>query len=152
MPDCQVIQADCLEWMREQPSQSVDFSIGSPPYAGKGERYEGSNRKWEMYDWIEWMKLITVEAVRITRGYVVWIANGYVRDGAYYPACEGLLWRVFEIGGVACERPCIWHKNAPPNRKDWFGNDWEFCLASHTQLKDCWKKYQPLRRKEPNRE
>ena len=23
----------------------------------------------------------------------------------------------------------MWHKNAPPNRKDWFGNNWEYCMA-----------------------
>jgi DNA modification methylase len=42
--------------------------------------------------------------------------------------CEGLAWHCY-ARGITCERPVIWHKNAPPNRKDWFGNDWEFCLA-----------------------
>lgn len=40
--------------------------------------------------------------------------------------------------GLICERPCIWHKNAPPNRKDWFGNDWEFVLAFKRQATDVY--------------
>jgi hypothetical protein len=53
-----------------------------------------------------------------------------VRRGRYLPACEGLAWEWHQRGGV-CERPCIWDKNAPPNRTDWFGNDWEFVLVFH---------------------
>jgi len=119
--------ADCLSWMRSQPDQSVDLVIGSPPYAEKGERYGGSH-PWPTDDWVTWMLEVTREATRITRNVVVWVVNGTVREGRYLPACEGLVWEAFKAG-IVCERPCIWHKNAPPNRRDWFGNDWEFCLA-----------------------
>jgi site-specific DNA-methyltransferase (adenine-specific) len=123
----QLICGDCLEVMPTLAPQSVDLVIGSPPYAEKGERY-GSKVKWPTAQWVEWMLEVTHESVRISRNCVVWIVNGSVRDRRYLPAVEGLIYRA-HLEGIACERPCIWHKNAPPNRRDWFGNDWEYCVA-----------------------
>ena len=123
----EIIHGDCLEVMRGLAPGCVDLVIGSPPYAEKGERY-GNSRPWTTKDWIDWMVDVTYEAVRVSRNVVILVVNGAVRDGAYLPACEGLVWRCHEYG-IICERHVIWHKNATPNRKDWFGNNWEFCLA-----------------------
>ncbi len=123
----QIITGDCLTWMDSQPAASADLVIGSPPYAEKGERYQNS-KPWPTKDWVEWMTFVTLKSLRVSKNVVIWIVNGAVRDGVYLPACEGLVWELSQVG-VICERPCIWHKNAPPNRKDWFGNDWEYCLA-----------------------
>lgn len=129
MAKSEVIQTDCLKWLREREDNSVDLIIGSPPYAGKGERY-GTKEKWNAVNWISWMGKITQEAVRVSKGYVIWIANGFVKDSEYNPVCEALLWEIWDTPGLAvCERPCIWHKNAPPNRKDYFSNAWEFILV-----------------------
>ena len=49
------------------------------------------------------------------------------RKRQYLPACEGLLWEWYKLGGWS-DRSCIWHKNSIPNRRDWFVNDWEFIL------------------------
>lgn len=122
-----IILGDCLSVMRELPSRSVKLTIGSPPYVAKGERY-GTKKKWPTDEWVAWMLDVTREAVRISTNVVVWVVNGAVKDGRYLPACEGLVWEAYKAG-LRCERPTIWHKNAPPNRLDWFGNDWEFCLA-----------------------
>jgi DNA modification methylase len=118
---------DCLQFLCRMPTASVDLVIGSPPYAEKGERY-GKTKPWPTDEWVGWMLQATVQATRVTRNVVVWVVNGAVRDGRYMPACEGLVWKAHEYG-LCCERPAIWHKNAPPNRRDWFGNDWEYCLA-----------------------
>lgn len=122
-----ILLGDNLELMRAMPSKCVDLVIGSPPYAGKGERY-GTKWKWGTDDWVTWMLDVTRESLRISRNVVVWIANGHVADGLYHPACEGLIWRAWKLG-IRCERPAIWHKNAPPSKRPWFGNDWEFCMA-----------------------
>jgi DNA modification methylase len=124
----QVECADCLEWLNSLPAKSVALTIGSPPYPEKGERYVGGRKKWPTTDWVEWMLDVTHAATRVTRGPVLWVANGAIRNGEYLPACEGLVWEYWKRHG-GTERPCIWHKNAPPNRKDWFGNDWEYILA-----------------------
>src|SRR5262245_53978097 len=123
-----VEQADCLDFLASLPEGALRLVIGSPPYPEKGERYRGGRRRWDTDDWVAWMLRVTEQAVRVCSGDVLWVANGAVRGGRYLPACEGLIWEWHRRGGV-CERPCIWHKNAPPSRRDWFGNDWEFVLA-----------------------
>src|SRR5262245_27797963 len=132
-----IITSDCLEWMKTQSDQTVDLVIGSPLYAEKGERYGGS-KPWTTDDWIDWMLKVTAEAARITRNCVVWIVNGAVQGGRYLPSCEGLVWRVHSELNLICERPAIWHKNAPPSRKDWFNNDWEYCLAFRPEHSNCY--------------
>ena len=127
-------QGDCIELMEAMPLDSVDLVIGSPPYAEKGERYIGGAKKWKTEDWVDWMSRVTCSALRVTKGYVFWVVNGAVRQGRYLPACELLLARLY-AQGVICERPCIFYKNAPPNRRDYFGNDWEYVLAFKTSEK-----------------
>lgn len=55
----QLHQQDCLEWMRQQPSDSIDMIIFSPPYNKKGLRggvktstniWRGSNIDYQTYD------------------------------------------------------------------------------------------------------
>jgi DNA modification methylase len=124
----ELIHGDCIEKLKAMPIGIADLVIGSPPYALKGRRYANKATRWPVNDWIEWMACVTEHAVNVTNNVVVWIVNGAVQDGAYQPAVEGLIWRMYQEG-FACERPAIWHKNAPPNRLDWFGNDWEYCIA-----------------------
>jgi site-specific DNA-methyltransferase (adenine-specific)/site-specific DNA-methyltransferase (cytosine-N4-specific) len=128
MQKMKFVRANCLKWMGKQPDDCVDLVFGSPPYAEKGERYGGDSKTWPTDKWTNWMLKITAEAVRLSKGYVVLVVNGAVRDGRYLPGCEGLIYKAHRQG-IVCERPCIWHKNAPPNRRDWFGNDWEYVLA-----------------------
>ncbi|PHR95781.1 MAG: hypothetical protein COA78_29575 [Blastopirellula sp.] len=123
-----IIQADCLEWMRKQPDNSVDLVIGSPPYAEKGLRYKGNRKVISTDEWVDWMLEVTKEAVRISSGWVLWVVNGSVKNGQYLPACEGLVWEWYKQGGES-ERSCIWHKNSLPSNRAWFINDWEFVLA-----------------------
>lgn len=132
----QIITADCLEWLKQQPTGAFDLVLGSPPYSGKMSRY-GTNVKMTNLEWIEWMRIVTIEAVRVTKNVVVWIANGYIEDGCYHPACEGLIYELYKRG-IRCERPCIWHKNAPPTKRPWFGNDWEFCMAFRPENSNCY--------------
>jgi len=123
-----VQMADVFDWLSWLPDDSVDLVMGSPPYPEKGERYVGGRRRWDTDSWVEWMLRATHHAVRVSRGFVFWVVNGAVREGRYLPACEGLAWEWYKRGGWS-DRSVIWHKNAPPNRKDYFGNDWEFVLA-----------------------
>lgn len=131
MADYELIQADCLAWMFDEHEDSVDMVFGSPPYATKGKRYSGSSQSWPLMDWIRWMTDVTVEATRLSRGYVIWVANGCVRQGQYQPAVEGLLWSL-QNHDIKCRRPFTWIKSGPPTGgKDWFSNAWEYVLA-------CW--------------
>lgn len=129
-PRMRVCIADALEWMQARPTASVDLVLGSPPYALKGDRYsDGDAQSWDVDPWVEWMTSVTLQAVRIARRQVVWVLNGPTRNGQYHPVVEMLVANCYGAEGVCCERPVIWHKNAPPNRRDWLGNDWEFCVS-----------------------
>lgn len=131
-------QGDCIEFLdglrTPDGKPSVSLIIGSPQYANKGARYgDEAVKRRDVFNWVDWMLEVTLAARKACSGDVVWIVNGPVDDGCYGPAVEGLLWRWYEEkrGEPAgkLERPCIWTKNAPPNRPDWFGNDWEYCVC-----------------------
>jgi adenine-specific DNA-methyltransferase len=125
-----IVQAEAREFLASQPTDSIDLVMGSPPYPDKTKRYGAEIAPMNSRQWVEFMLGVTVQACRACRGDVLWVVNGSVVDGRYVPAVERLTCQVEDIG-LICERPCIWHKNAPPNRKDWFGNDWEYVLAFH---------------------
>jgi len=133
-----VDQADVLTWLESLPANSLDFVFGSPPYAGKGKRYRdvAANRDWGVFDWVQWMFDVSTAAVKACKGDVMWVLNGFYQKGEYHPAVEGLIWKWYEKRVTmpdrslyVLDRPCIWYKNAPPNRKDYFGNDWEFVVC-----------------------
>jgi hypothetical protein len=84
-----VATADCLEFLKDLPENSLDNVCGSPPYHGKWRRF-GSNLEPSVEEWVDWMLRLTVEAVRACKGWVVWVVNGCVRDGCYQPSVEGL--------------------------------------------------------------
>ena len=126
-----VQQGAALEWLRELPPNSVDLVVGSPPYVEKNGRYKntpGPIRRWTCPEWVEYIYQVTLEARRVCKGDVLWVVNGSLKDARYTPAVEGLVWKWYETGHKL-ERPLIWHKNAPPNRRDWFSNDWEFIVC-----------------------
>lgn len=117
------------------PDASVDFVFGSPPYCDA--RTYGIDAQRNAVEWVGWMLRVTAEAVRVSRGPVVWIAAGVTRDRNYWPACEGLMWEWFKAGGSAY-RPCFWHRVGIPGSggKDWFRADVEYAM--------CFKKPGPL--------
>lgn len=118
---------DCLKVVDGWPDDCVDLVFGSPPYPEKGERYGGRSKRWPSLEWAHWMLEVTQRCIRACRGPVLWVVNGSAKGG-YNPACERLMVLAADQG-IQVERPVIWHKNAPPNRHDWFGNDWEYILA-----------------------
>ena len=106
--------------------QTVDLTVGSPPYTDR--RDYGINARRGIGEWIEWMLACTKESLRVSRGPVLWVVNGSMKDACYRPAVEGLLWQAFQTG-IRCEHPLIWSKNSTPNRRDWWCNGWEFIVA-----------------------
>jgi hypothetical protein len=122
------------------PDQSVSLVLGSPPY-GKQRLYLENGRDLgiarEPAEWIDWMLAVTAEALRVSRGAVVWVAAGYTEDRNYQPLCEGLAYRWWQTGG-SMYRPCYWHRVGIPGNggDDWFRFDVEYCL--------CFKRPGPL--------
>jgi site-specific DNA-methyltransferase (adenine-specific) len=119
------------------PDRSVDLVMGSPPYCDA--RTYGIAAQRDVYEWVEWMLRITEEALRVTRGAVIWVCAGVTRERIYWPACEGLLWEGFKRGW-AMECPAFWHRVgiSGSGGDQWFRKDVEYCLAFKAVAKLPW--------------
>ena len=108
--------------------KSVDLVIGSPPYMDA--RTYGIGAQRGCVEWVEWMLGVTTEALRVSRGAVVWVMAGVTRDRNYWPGCEGLAYEWFRRGGHAY-RPCYWHRVGVPGSggDQWFRADVEYAMA-----------------------
>lgn len=112
---------------------SFDLVLGSPPYANarlylEGGRNPGISRK--AVEWVEFMLKATMEAVRVSKGLVLWVASGVTRDWCYWPCVEGLMWEWFKSGNRLW-RPAFWHRVGIPGSggKQWLRADIEYVLA-----------------------
>ncbi|WP_165073290.1 site-specific DNA-methyltransferase [Paludisphaera rhizosphaerae] len=115
------------------PDASVDLVLGSPPYVDARLYLEDGKDLGiarDQYQWVAWMLDITREALRVTRGAVIWVCAGKTEDRNYWPACEGLLWEAHKAG-ILSETPVYWHRNGVPGSggSQWFRKDVEYCLA-----------------------
>lgn len=95
---------------------SVDLVIGSPPYLER-RRYTDDGReagkRLKVDEWVAWMLDVTVEAIRVSRGPVVWVCAGSTDRRAYQPAPEGLAWEARKRG-ILAEPPVYWHRHGIP--------------------------------------
>lgn len=129
----QFLQADAAHL--PLADRSVDLVFGSPPYCDARTYDDGTAPAGFMMsrrcaDWVRWMTHVTLEALRVSKGPVLWVAAGTQN---YNPAVEGLIYEMWRLGCCQVLRPAIWTKNAPPTGKGWFSNDWEFVAAfTHT--------------------
>jgi hypothetical protein len=126
-----ILQSDALRI--PLADQSVDLVVGSPPYVDarlylENGRNLGISRSVE--SWVDWMLEVTAEALRVSRGAVIWIAAGVTRDRTYWPACEGLMWEWYKRGGSAY-RPCYWHRVGIPGSggDQWYRADVEYAMC-----------------------
>lgn len=87
--------------------KSVDLVFASPFYCDC--RSYGINALFACEDWISQMIPITKEALRVSRGLVVWVVDGPTRDGQYWPAPEGLAYRLWREG-IHQWAPACWYK------------------------------------------
>lgn len=124
-------QADAARLPLE--SEAVDLVLGSPPYL-KARRYMEDGRDvggWrEADEWVDWMLLCTAEALRVTRGAVVWVCAGSTVKGNYMPGPEGLLWEAHKRGWYA-DPPVYWHRHGIPGSggRQGFRRVVEYCLC-----------------------
>lgn len=117
--------------------RSVNLILGSPPYCDA--RTYGIGAQRDCAAWVDWMLAVTTEAVRVSRGLVLWVCAGVTRDHCYWPACEGLLWEWWKRGGQ-CWRPAYWHRVGIPGSggKKWLRADVEYLLCFKGADVDFW--------------
>lgn len=140
MTTCNIITGDysfCIGDAARLPlaDKSVDLVLGSPPYCDArtyddGTLPEGRTISMGVREWVDWMLIVTREALRVSRGPVIWVAAGVTRDRNYWPACEGLMWEAYKAG-IEQYRPVFWHRVGIPGSggDDWFRADVEYCMA-----------------------
>lgn len=127
-----IVKADAIRLPFE--NRTFDMAIGSPPYSDARLYLEdgkdlGIARK--CLAWVDWMLLMTTEAMRVTKGPVIWVCAGPTRGRNYQPGPEGLLWEWWKRGGEChCMRPVFWHRHGIPGsgRDQGFRCDVEYCL------------------------
>jgi hypothetical protein len=114
---------------------SVDLVLGSPPYGP--QRTYGISAVRDLEAWVAWMLGITAEALRVSRGLVLWVVAGWTTKvkggsglGCYQPGPELLLGEWVRRGGFAW-RPNFWHRSGVPGsgHKAWYRGDVEYVLA-----------------------
>ncbi|HDY64793.1 MAG TPA: hypothetical protein ENH84_00995 [Phycisphaerae bacterium] len=132
-----VIKADCLDWMREQPDNSVDLVFGSPPY--ENARTYGIDFDLKGEKWVAWMKTRVLEAVRICRGLVAFVIEGKTKNFRW-SATPILLMADLHRAGVALRKPPIFHRVGIPGSggPDWLRNDYEFIICCTSGGKLPW--------------
>lgn len=122
--------ADCLEWMKDQPNNSVDLTFGSPPYASQ-RTYGGLNFNLQGDEWVDWMVARYLEMVRITKGLVAMVVDGPTRKFRW-TATPILLMAALHKAGVALRKPPIFHRVgiAGSGGPDWLRSDHEFIVCA----------------------
>jgi hypothetical protein len=137
MTDSQIIHADCLEWMRQAPSDCVDLVVCSPPY--EAARTYGIDFKLRGQAWVDWAVERFLECIRVSRGMVVWVIEGQTRQFRW-SATPALFMADLHRLGVHLRKPPIFSRVGIPGSggPDWFRNDYEFCVCGSKGGKLPW--------------
>lgn len=130
-----IVHDDCLNWMRDQPDNSVDLVIGSPPY--EDARTYGIDFKLKGQARVDWMVERMIEMVRISRGLVAMVVEGKTRQFRY-SATPMLLMADLHRAGVHLRKPPLYVRDGIPGSggPDWLKNKYEFvvCCSSGGKL------------------
>lgn len=123
-----IVCADCLDWMRSQPSQSVDLTFGSPPY--ETARTYGISFNLKGQEWVDWMVVRIREMLRITKGLVAMVVEGQTRQYRW-SATPALLMADLHRAGITLRKPPIYSRVGIPGSggPDWLANRYEFIVC-----------------------
>ena len=101
-------QQDCLEWMRQQPDDSIDIILTSPPY-NFDKPY--NSYKDDISDYRSWLNAWIAEGVRIlepTGRFIINIQPRFTHNEPYHYWVHSAMERV----GMIWYGERIWEKNA----------------------------------------
>ncbi len=120
--------AECLEFMRRIPDNSIDLVFGSPPY--EAARTYGIDFSLKGQAWVDWMSVRMIEMVRISKGLVAMVVEGQTRQFKY-SAAPVLLMADLHRKGITLRKPPIFHRVGIPGSggPDWLRNDYEFVVC-----------------------
>lgn len=132
-----LICADCVEWMRAQPADSVDLVFGSPPY--EAQRTYGTGFDLKGQAWVDWMVEVFRASLHISRGLVAFVVEGNTRQYRW-SATPALLMADLHRAGINLRKPPIYKRVGIPGSggPDWLRNDFEFIVCATKPGKLVW--------------
>ncbi|HOS65723.1 MAG TPA: site-specific DNA-methyltransferase [Candidatus Latescibacteria bacterium] len=101
-----VFQGDCLDLLRDIPSESQQLIVTSPPY-NVGKEYEN---RMHLDSYLNQQAQVITECSRVLAksGSICWQVGNYVEGGAIVPL-DTLLYPVFANLGLRMRNRIIWH-------------------------------------------
>jgi hypothetical protein len=142
----QLICGDSLEVMRTMQRKSVDLVLGSPPYENR--RAYGGLRSRVGQEWVDWMVDIFREAVRVSRGLVAMVVEGFTRNFEWSAVPAMLIADMKRLCGAdgkpvfRIRKPPLYVRDGIPGSggTDWLKNKYEFivCATSRDIKKLPW--------------
>jgi len=125
----ELINADCLDWLKAQPDDSVDLVFCSPPY--EDARLYGIDFRLKGQQWVDWCFARYVECVRVCRGLVAWVVEGRTRN-FQWSATPALLKADLHRAGIRLRHPCAFHRHgiSGSGGPDYLRNDFELVVTA----------------------
>jgi site-specific DNA-methyltransferase (adenine-specific) len=122
--------------------RSIDLIIGSPNYQNARLYLEDGQDlgiACDCDEWVQRMMRISREAVRVSRGMVLWVLAGKTDERNYLPGPEMLMAEWYRSGGYQ-ECPCYWRRVgiAGSGGSQWYRKDVEYVLAFKAQPNLPW--------------
>lgn len=103
------ITGDSLTFLSTLRDNSVDLVLCSPPY-GNQRRYGSKKALFANdKDWLHWTADRYMECIRVCRGLVAFVVEGYTQGGTFHPLPEMLTMEIVKRG-ANLRRRCIFKR------------------------------------------
>lgn len=120
-----LVNGDCIEYMKAMKESSIDLTITSPPYDNL-RNYNGNNEQWNEQIWKECVQNL----YRITKkgGVVVWVVgDATIKGSETGTSFKQALWAI--ECGFRLHDTMIYHKNALPKNHNRYEQDFEYMFV-----------------------
>ena len=126
----ELYQADCLEWLKSQPTNSLDLVITSPPYENR-RKYAELDFSLYGQKWVDWCVERWIECNRVCKGLVAWVVEGKT-EKFQWSATPALLMADLHRAGIKLRKPPAYCRSGIPGSggPDWLRNDFELIVCS----------------------
>lgn len=107
------------------PDDHFDLVFCSPPYEAQ-RAYGELEFNLSGEDWVKWAVECYTECLRVCKGLVAWVVEGYTDDFAY-SSSPFLLHADLHRRGVKMRKVVVYQRNGIPGTggPEWLRNDWE---------------------------
>lgn len=107
------------------PDDHFDLVFCSPPYEAQ-RAYGELDFSLAGEDWVAWATECYIECLRVCKGLVAWVVEGYTEDFAY-SSTPFLLHADLHRRGVKMRKVVVYQRNGIPGTggPEWLRNDWE---------------------------